>query len=59
MKITYNDLLGEYKVLYEEQPNEVKELIQLGEKYRKDTGFQEVLECLSKIETQYTTYTHN
>jgi hypothetical protein len=59
MKITYTDLLGEYKVLYEEQPDEVKELIQLSEKYRTDAGVQEVMECLTEIETQYLTYTHN
>lgn len=59
MKMTYKDLLYNYKVLYEDQPEEVKVLLQMGEQCKNDLGVQEVLEYLSEMEPQYITYTHN
>lgn len=59
MKITYNELLGEYGLLCDAQPKEVKEAIKAGELCKGDLEMQTVMEYLSQEETQYSTYTHN
>lgn len=57
--MTYTNLLGEYKELFDSQPNEIKETISLGKEYANDNDIQTVLECLSNNEVQYMTYSHS
>ena len=59
MKLTFTDLLGEYKELYNDQPEEVKEVISFREKYENDADVQAVISYLTKEEVQYVTYSHS
>ena len=59
MKLTFTDLLGEYKELYNDQPEEVKEVISFCEKYENDTDVQAIISYLTKEEVQYVTYSHS
>ena len=59
MKLTFTDLLGEYNELYNNQPEQVKEVISFHEKYENDTDVQAVISYLTKEEVQYVTYSHS
>lgn len=59
MKMTYTDLLGEYNELFDNQPEEVRELIGFQRKYENDSDVQAIISYLTREEVQYKTYTHS
>jgi len=59
MKMTYTDLLGEYNELFDNQPEEVRKLIEFQRKYENDSDVQTIISYLTREEVQYKTYTHN
>ena len=59
MKLTFTDLLGEYNELYNDQPEEVKEVISFREKYENDADVQAVISYLTKEDVEYVTYSHS
>lgn len=59
MEMTYTDLLGEYNELFDNQPEEVRELIEFQGKYKNDSDVQAIISYLTREEIQYKTYTHN
>ncbi len=59
MKAIYKNVLGEYIELYNDQPNETKEAIQIVSEIREDEAIQEVMSFLAKQEPVYCTYSHS
>lgn len=57
--MTYQNLVGQYFELYEEQPVEVKQGIQISAEVIEDTSIQEVISYINNQETTYCTYSHN
>ena len=59
MKITYNNLLGETKQLFDSQPEEVRKAIITMQEIVLDSDLQTVLDYLDSDEIKYVTYSHS
>lgn len=59
MKLTFTDLLGKTRELYDSQPEEVKKTISYSDMCSIDESVKTVLDYLNSDEMQYITYSHS
>ena len=59
MKLSYYDLLGEYKELYDNQSESVKQALEESKEIKDNTSIKEIVSFLSQQEVEYSTYSHS
>jgi len=59
MKLSYYDLLGDYKELSDKQSDSEKEALATCKEVMDNNQIQEIISFLSQQETEYSTYSHN
>lgn len=59
MKLSYYDLLGEYKELYDNQSESVKQALEESKVINDNTSIKEIVSFLSQQEVEYSTYSHS